>query len=59
MNPYKKGAAKPYFVVVIHTILASIILYLSERTQKLIRAIDDKIGDEKLQHYLNREAVKK
>ena len=63
MNVYKKCTAKPYSFLLIDATLGldNPIRFrknLSERIQKLIMVIDDKIRDEKLQYYINREAAK-
>ena len=63
MNLYKKCTAKPYSFLVIDATLASdnplrFRKNLSERIQKLIMTIDDKIRDEKLEYNINREAAK-
>ena len=63
MNRYKKCTKKPYSFLVIDTTLAPDNPFcfrenLSERIQKLIMTIDDKIRDEKLQYDIKREAAK-
>ena len=64
MNLYKKCTARPYSFLVIDATLASdnpsrFRKNLLERIQKLVLTIDNKIGDEKLQYGINREAAKK
>ena len=63
MGLYRKCTAKPYLFLVIDTTLASHnpLRFRNnhlERIQKLIMANDGKIGDEKLQFNINREAAK-
>ena len=63
MNLYKTRTAKPYSFLVIDTTLASDNLLrlrknVLERTQKIIKKIDDKIKDEKLQYDIHREVAK-
>ena len=63
MNLYKKCTANPYCFLVIDATLASdnplhFRKNLIERILKIIRTIDDKIRDEKLQYDINREAAK-
>ena len=63
MNLYKKSTEDPYSFLVIDTSLTSDNSLpfrndLFDAIQKLILTIDDKIRDKKLQHDLNREAVK-
>ena len=64
MNLYKECTEKPYSFLVIDNTLASdnhsrFKKNLTERIQKLIMKIDDKIRDEKLQYHINRKAAKK
>ena len=59
----KKCTVKPYSFLLIDNSLASdnplrFRRNLSERIQKLIMTIDDKIRDQKLQYDINREAAK-
>ena len=54
MNLYKKCTGKPYFFLMILCFRKN----LSERIQKLIMTIDNKITDEKLQYYINTEAAR-
>ena len=63
MNLYKKSTAEPYsFMVIDTTLLSDYSLRfrnnLLKTTWKLIMITDDKIRDEKLQHYINRKAEK-
>ena len=63
MNLYKKCTAKPNSCLVIDATFASdyplrFIKNLSERIEKLIMTIDDKIREEKLQYDINRAAAK-
>ena len=63
MNLYKECTEKPYSFLVIDNTLASdnhsrFKKNLTERIQKLIMKIDDKIRDEKLQYHINRKAAK-
>ena len=60
MNIYKKCTAELYSFLVIDASLASDRKkkHLLERIKKLVMTIDDKIGDEKLQYNINREAAK-
>ena len=63
MNLYKKSTEDSYSFLVIDTSLTSDNSLpfrndLFDAIQKLILTIDDKIRDKKLQHDLNREAVK-
>ena len=63
MNLYKKSTAEPYsFMVIDTTLLSDYSLRfrnnLLKTTWKLIMITDDKIRDEKLQHYINRKAGK-
>ena len=63
MNLYTKCSEKPYSFLIINTTLASdnsvrFRKNLSERIQKLIMTIDDKIRGEKLPYDINREAAK-
>ena len=63
INLYKKCTAKPYSFLVIDATLASdnplrFRKNISERIQKLMMTVDDKIRDEKLQYNINREAAK-
>ena len=60
---YKKCPAKPYTFLVIDTTLVSansscLRKNLLKRIEKLMKTIDDKIIDEKLQYDINRGAVK-
>ena len=63
MNLYKICTTKPYSFLVIDTNIASdnpscFRKNFSERIQKLIMTIDDKIIDEDPQYDINREAAK-
>ena len=60
---YKKCIAKPYSFLVIDGTIASDIpkhfrKNFSERTEKLVTTIDNKISDENLQYNINRKAAK-
>ena len=62
MNLYKKHTAKSYSLLVIDTSLASgnslrFRKKLLEIIYKLIKTIDDKVRDKKLQHSIDREAA--
>ena len=64
LNLYKMCTAKPFFVLVIDTTLASdnslrFRKNLAKRILKLIMTIDDKIKAKHLQYDINREAAKK
>ena len=63
MNLHKKGNGKPYYFLVIDATLASdnpsrFWKNILEEYKILIMTIVDKIRDEKLQYYTNREVAK-
>ena len=63
MSPYKKRTSKPYLFLVIDTTLTSdnplcFRKNIFEKIKKVIKTINNKIRNEKLQYDINREVAK-